>query len=31
MKKQGVPEGDFRNWDAIHSWAEDIGSSLLAV
>lgn len=31
MKKLGVPEGDFRNWDAIRSWAEDIGSSLLAV
>ena len=31
MKKLGVPEGDFRNWDAIRSWAEEIGSSLLAV
>ena len=31
MKKQGIPEGDFRNWDAITSWAEGVSSSLLAV
>jgi menaquinone-dependent protoporphyrinogen oxidase len=28
MKKQGVPEGDFRDWDTIHSWAEDLRSKL---
>lgn len=24
MKKQGVPEGDFRNWPAIKEWAETV-------
>ena len=24
MKKRGVPEGDFRDWDAIRSWAEGL-------
>ena len=31
MKKRGVPEGDFRDWDAIHSWAKRLSSQLLAV
>ncbi|MFC1891816.1 flavodoxin domain-containing protein [Thermodesulfobacteriota bacterium] len=31
MKKQGIPEGDFRNWDAIISWAEGISSLLIAI
>lgn len=29
MKKRGVPEGDFRNWDAIRAWAEDLHPNLL--
>jgi menaquinone-dependent protoporphyrinogen oxidase len=29
MKKQGVPEGDFRNWEAIHAWARGLHSPLL--
>lgn len=29
MKKKGVPEGDFRNWDAIRSWASGLRSRLL--
>ena len=28
MKKRGVPEGDFRNWDAIRAWAEGLRSKL---
>jgi menaquinone-dependent protoporphyrinogen oxidase len=28
MKKRGVPEGDFRDWDAIHAWAEGLHSKL---
>jgi len=31
MKKQGVPEGDFRNWDAIRTWAKGLSSPLLGV
>jgi len=30
MKKQGVPEGDFRDWDAIRSWAEGLYPKLLS-
>jgi menaquinone-dependent protoporphyrinogen oxidase len=29
MKNQGIPEGDFRNWEAIHDWGKEISSSLL--
>ncbi len=29
MKDKGVPEGDFRNWGAIQSWAKGLGSPLL--
>jgi menaquinone-dependent protoporphyrinogen oxidase len=29
MKKQGVPEGDFRDWDMIRSWAEGLYAPLL--
>jgi menaquinone-dependent protoporphyrinogen oxidase len=29
MKKQGVPEGDFRNWEAIHAWAQRLRSPFL--
>ena len=29
MKKQGVPEGDFRDWDSIRAWAESLRSPLL--
>jgi menaquinone-dependent protoporphyrinogen IX oxidase len=25
MKKQGVPEGDFRDWNTIRTWAEELG------
>jgi len=25
MKDKGVPEGDFRNWEAIHGWTEKMG------
>jgi menaquinone-dependent protoporphyrinogen oxidase len=28
MKKQGIPEGDFRNWEAIRAWARNLGSPL---
>lgn len=31
MKKQGVPEGDFRDWKAIRSWAEGLHAPLLGV
>lgn len=31
MKKRGIPEGDFRDWDAIRSWAEDLRSPLLGI
>ena len=31
MKKQGVPEGDFRDWSAIRAWAENLCSPLLGV
>ena len=31
MKKQGVPEGDFRNWEAIRVWAESLQSSLKGI
>lgn len=27
MKEQGVPEGDFRNWEAIQAWAKGLGST----
>ena len=29
MKKKGVPEGDFRNWDAIRNWGGKICKPLL--
>ncbi|MBT8357465.1 MAG: flavodoxin [Desulfobacterales bacterium] len=29
MKKWGIPEGDYRDWDAIRSWAKDIRFKLL--
>ncbi len=25
-----VPEGDFRNWDAIGAWADALGSEMVA-
>ena len=28
MKDKGVPEGDFRDWNAIRAWAEGLGSPL---
>lgn len=31
MKKRGIPEGDFRDWNAIRSWAEGLCSPLLGV
>jgi menaquinone-dependent protoporphyrinogen oxidase len=31
MKKKGVPEGDFRNWDAIREWSEGVSRPLLGV
>ena len=31
MKKQGVPEGDFRDWNAIQSWSRDLYSPLQGV
>jgi len=31
MKKRGVPEGDFRDWNAIRSWAKGLCSPLLGV
>lgn len=30
MKKQGVPEGDFRDWNAIRAWAEGLYSPLIS-
>jgi hypothetical protein len=29
MKKQGVPEGDFRDWDGILNWAKDLGETFI--
>ena len=29
MKDKGITEGDYRNWDAIRSWAEGLRSPLL--
>ena len=29
MKGKGVPEGDFRDWDAIRAWAQGLRSTLL--
>jgi menaquinone-dependent protoporphyrinogen oxidase len=29
MEKRAVPEGDYRNWEAIRTWARGLGSSLL--
>ncbi|MBI4767374.1 MAG: flavodoxin domain-containing protein [Deltaproteobacteria bacterium] len=29
MKKLEIPEGDFRNWEAIQAWARGLGSPLL--
>ena len=31
MKKKGVPEGDFRNWNEIQKWSEGICHPLLAL
>ena len=31
MKKRGVPEGDFRDWNAIRSWSKGLCSPLLGV
>jgi len=28
MKDKGVPEGDFRDWNAIRAWAEGLGTPL---
>ncbi|HMK65689.1 MAG TPA: flavodoxin domain-containing protein, partial [Thermodesulfobacteriota bacterium] len=30
MKKQDIPEGDYRNWESIRAWARGLGSSLLS-
>jgi len=30
MKLKGAPEGDFRDWTAIRTWAEGLSSPLLA-
>jgi menaquinone-dependent protoporphyrinogen oxidase len=30
MKLKGAPEGDFRDWTAIRTWADGLGSTLLA-
>ena len=30
MKLKGAPEGDFRDWTAIRTWAEGLCSPLLA-
>jgi menaquinone-dependent protoporphyrinogen oxidase len=30
MKSKGAPEGDFRDWTAVRTWAEGLCSSLLA-
>jgi hypothetical protein len=29
MGKKGIPEGDFRDWTAIRTWAEGLCSPLL--
>ena len=29
MKKKGIPEGDFRNWDSIRTWAEGLETNLI--
>jgi hypothetical protein len=29
MKKRVIPEGDYRDWNAIRSWAKDINFKLL--
>jgi menaquinone-dependent protoporphyrinogen oxidase len=29
MEKRGIPEGDYRDWEAIRSWAKGLGSTLL--
>ncbi|MBN1848069.1 MAG: flavodoxin domain-containing protein [Deltaproteobacteria bacterium] len=29
MKKQGVPEGDFRDWNAIRAWAKNLQAPLI--
>ncbi len=29
LKAKGTPEGDFRNWDAIKTWAADVAPTLL--
>lgn len=29
MKKQDVPEGDFRDWDAIRNWAKELGETFI--
>ena len=31
MKKHGVPEGDFRDWNEIQTWAKGLGSSLIGL
>jgi len=31
MKSKGVPEGDFRDWNAIRSWAGGLSSRLLGM
>lgn len=31
MKKKGVPEGDFRDWNAIRSWSKGLCSAFLDV
>ena len=31
LKSKGTPEGDFRDWTAIRTWAEGLGSRLLAL
>jgi menaquinone-dependent protoporphyrinogen oxidase len=29
MEKRGIPEGDYRNWEAIRTWAKGLGPSLM--
>ena len=29
LKAKGTPEGDFRNWDAVKTWAADVAPALL--
>jgi hypothetical protein len=29
MKKEWVPEGDYRNWSVIQSWANDMVEPLI--